>query len=111
MSVSEDWRVGTSPTIANNQVVSLFLCLPMSRRSSLLTGEVVGIAPKKIIRCQESMGFYKLFIVQSTLSKPVCKYEKMRKNCTHHHVVNISVLTIILILTICLHHYIGVTDI
>ncbi len=27
--------------------------------------------------------------------KPICKYEKMRKNCIHHHVVNMSVWAII----------------
>jgi hypothetical protein len=41
------------------------------------------------------MGFYKLFIVQYTLSKPVCKYEIMRENCTHYNVVNIKVLAVI----------------
>jgi hypothetical protein len=97
-----------------HQVVSRFLSLPMSRRSSLLTGE--GWAWSQIICHQESMGFYNMFLLKFALTKPICKYEKLRKNCTHHHVVNISVycstiifnvLTIILILTICLHQYIG----
>ncbi len=105
-----------------------FFCLSLSQSSHVsrvdLTDRGEGGVWSQIIHCQESMGFYKLFIVQSTLSKSICKYEKMCKNCIHHHVVNISVwavfgaantaaplytpvLTIISILTICLHQFIG----
>jgi hypothetical protein len=67
----------------------------------------------QIIRHQESMGFYKFFIVQSTLSEPVSKKEKMHKNCTHHHVVIGAVnflkacSTNILVLAGQQHQYIG----
>jgi hypothetical protein len=64
----------------------------------------------QIIHHQESMGFYKFFIVQSTLSEPVSKKEKMHKNYTHHHVVIGAANTaapIISIFFFCLHQYIG----